>query len=300
MCIKEPVLNKKLDIVTSDYRVGDCFLAAVYLYISYIYGNADDLLQFAWYFSCDNKQQDKLMIRLIHYDEIKEYVLKKYGISFVFLSSINTMNLSKVVVNEIEQGRPVGLTVDYTKCPWTRGSYEKEYVYHFILIIGYFNDFYWCIDNEADTAQLFQRDEVEKMVKEILLFDDSKKILRIQSGNESFGNTGYWAHREKMLYDIDTICSFVLQKNKPYYMASKLKLISQNYENFGYYLETNIRNLKALTCINNLQSRFAMLSLLTIKYCATSNDNTQKLIENNFEEIRQNEKMLRKVLKGDR
>ena len=65
MCIKELVPEQKLAIVVSEYHVGDCLLAAIYLYISYLYGKANDLLQFAWFFSCHDKKQDEFIIRLV-------------------------------------------------------------------------------------------------------------------------------------------------------------------------------------------------------------------------------------------
>ena len=73
---------------------------------------------------------------------------------------------------------------------------------------------------------------------------------------------------------------------------------TQNYRDFGYYLENTIRDAKVSKYIENLQSKFMMLSLLTLKYSATNNCNTRSLIENSFVQIRWNEEMLREVLKG--
>ena len=298
MSIKGQVPNKRLEMDVGNYQVGDCFLAAIYIYVLSIYGQADDLLQFAWYFACEKTKQDNVIIRLVHYDEIREYVWRKYSISFDFLVPVHDIDIDKVIRSEITKGRPIGLTVDYKKCFWTRETYERDFVYHFILIIGYSDDFYWCIDNEDDSAKVVKIKDVLNMTKEILKFDDSKKTLHIRNDNKSFGGAAYMTRRQNMYKDLEVIRNLVLKKEKPYYMASKLKLISQNYENFEHYVATNAQNTKASIYINNLKNRFAVLSLLTLKYNATSNCKTWGLIENNFEQIKWNEEMLREELKG--
>ena len=298
MYTEEQEPNVLLNINSDCMGISDCFLAAVGEYILSLFGECIDLLQFSWYFSCELIESGEIVIRLVNYDEIKEFIWEKYRISFDFLSNIFQIDIDKIIKTEISKKRPVGLTVDYNRCSWTRKSHDTKYVYHFILIIGYSDKYYWCIDNETTFVQKIKIDVVLDMVSEVLCFDDTEKLPFKNIKYNYFLCDKYWDKRKKMILDIDVIRNIIIQNNDEYSIASKLSLMSQNYDNFVYYLSTEYRNQDAIYYANLLKKNFKMLSLLCLKNKMVKSDTIKEKIYSIVELIKEYENKLRESLRG--
>ncbi len=302
MCIKEQEPNEYVNIEVLDHNVSDCFLAAIMMYVRYLHNENYDLLQFSWYFSYE-ESFFFTGIRLINYSEIQAYVWNRYGISMSFFNDIDKIDVDKLVKNELASGKPVGVTVDYKSCSWTKGTYGDRYIYHFILIIGCSDDCFWCIDNEVLTLQILEKKKAFKMIREVLCFRGSNKLNRAYNFKMSFLSKDYCRRREGMLTDIDSIKKVMFECesiNDIYSISSKLKLIAGNYHDFGLFLKEINDYSNCNKHIENIEHAFSLLSVLCLKLASKKNLKTCIAISKQIEIIKFNELELRRVLKGSR
>lgn len=300
MFIKGQEPNEYVPIHILDHHVGNCFLAALVAYFNYLYNNGFELMQFSWYYSFKRKNVS-YEIKLINFDEVCTYVANRFGVSLVFLNKFKNINIDHLIQNELKQGRAIGATVDYNKCDWTKGMVTKEYVYHFILLIGYSDKYYWCVDNETISVQMIEKGLFEEMIREVLLFVDNGGINIIYDYQQSFLRKDYWKRREKMLHDITEIKKILqgsLRLNDLYSISSKLRLIADNYNDFGFFLKEIVGVNGCEDRVANLENLFKMLSFACLKLLGGREDQTHKIIDNYIEKIVRNEVELRTYLKG--
>ena len=300
MYIMEREPDEYVPICILDHQVGDCFLAALIAYFNYLYGIGYELMQFSWYFVFE-KESLFQEIKLINFDEVSSYVANRFGIGLFFLNNFLNMNIEKLVQNELKQGRAVGVTVDYNRCGWTRGIGTKDYIYHFILLIGYSNEYYWCVDNVATSVQMIKKKLVEETAKEMLLFVSIGGFNPIYDYRNSFLTKDYWEKRKRMIYDIIEMKKHLhdnLIENELYFIVSKLRLIANNYNDFGFFLKEIADVNECEKCVANLEKSFKMLSFACLKLVGRKKSKIDKMIDEYIEAIIKNEMELRTCLKG--
>ncbi len=298
MHIAEPELNYIINIRIPDYHVGDCFLAVIMMYIDCLCGESSDLLQFAWFFAYSDVGN---ALQLVDFEEIHDYVRRRYGISFGFLRNYMNGDAETIIMNELKEKRPVGLTVDYRYCPWAQNTYREEYTYHFVLVVGYTEDEYLCVDNETNFVWPINKKKVHEMTREMLLFKGNAVKSSEYNCQKAFLSKDYMYKRRNMNSDLDRIATSILRSadvETSYFWSSKLRLISYNYSNFGLFLEKYLVKTNAGMIVDETARDFRLLSLFCLKLYQRRNVSLLKKFMDKIRQIKDNEVKIRLELEG--
>lgn len=288
-------VSRIIHIPLINTSIGNCFLACVAFYINYLFGEYIPLLSITWYFEYKEMNDISAGIGIINYEQLRKVVNKKYGINLSLLQVTSKPYIHKLIEKNIEQGIPIGLTVDYRRCPWTKSTFTKKYVYHFILIIGYTKEDYICIDNETSQYETINKEVVLYMLQEILMFSYDRYIENPIDRSIAIYDNEYLQERKHIAIDLKRLEKNILTKylfidyEECLLIAAKLKVLSINYKNFHDYLceysmDSEVKNIASKT-----SEAFMLLSMLIIKLKKTKRPSLYEKIEEQFEVIRNNE-----------
>ena len=141
-------------------------------------------------------------------------------------------------------------------------------MYHFILIIGYTESGYLCLDNETKSTQIVSKEDLYKTITEMLIFKGTPCINENIDYKYAFLSESYKEKRKNMSGDLKKIVDSIINNDlgKSYDIWSiKLTLISQNYSNFNIFLNDFINDKSICILVDSISESLKLLSVYCLK-----------------------------------
>lgn len=260
-----------LPILPMKYQMSNCLLSACSSYINYAYGDCTELLRFGWNFSLirqDSNLADRIL--LFDYDEIAQFMKATYGVDIKLSNVILEDDLFTVIYKEIKEGRPVGFTVDFFWCPWNRSYMEDHSDFHFILIIGWDEENFFCVDNLSSEVCSISHSSLKNAVLQILVFENCKK-------EESMYTWKQYIKKRKSIPDHlnrfkeevfrTTLSSTFMRDNSTLSMllSKKMKRLSNAYSDLCEFFLTHNFGLLCVPYAKNISYAYKRLQYLFMK-----------------------------------
>lgn len=236
-----------LEIKQLEHRISNCLVNACSLVANWKTGKYEHLLISESYLSIKDINKGYINnenISVINENQLLDIFRNEYHLDYKWKRSFCENDL-ELIKNKLDEGYPVGITTNLYYCNWSSLYNKDKSDYHFILLTGYENDYFYCLDNISLKMEIISFQEVLRSCTEYVTFspfldaitnylDDNYNAMILFNRNTFLNSINSYINQiEKFLVSNEDGNSFTLESVP---LARRCKSMDDNHKDMIFYL----------------------------------------------------------------